>query len=331
MILLLVAAPAGAMPARDTIIAAPSPGAARISAGAAEGRYTVNDGSGTTVSIAVTAACQASCSAVDPQGIANFLGTLVHGPEMALLTVQLNTPAQIEYDCGFGAQACYYANENRIVISGNDSPTRDEASREFVLAHEYGHHVARHRVSPPPFPAPLDWGTARWASQEGVCRLRRARLVFPGSLGLHYYRDPGEAFAEAFARNRFPESNLSWRWLDALRPDAAAFRAIRADTLDPWSGRTPFRLSGRLPPARRAKVMAFRTPMDGTVSLRPADRRRYATSLVDPTGQRLRGIGHGLGPGRPLNFTVCGQSRLRIAIRSSIRARGTFKVQVQRP
>ena len=187
-------------------------------------RYPIDDGSGETVAIAVTAACQAACNAADPQQIADFLGTLIHGSEMELLTVQLDTPSQIEFDCGYGAQACYYGGEDKIVLSGNDAPAPDGASREFVLAHEYGHHVARHRESPPPFPAAIDWGTARWSSYEHVCQRSRAGALFPGNEGLHYFRDPGEAFAESFAHLRFPESGVPWRWLPALEPDAAALR-----------------------------------------------------------------------------------------------------------
>ncbi len=317
---------------RDTVIKAPSAGSASISASAAASRYPINDGSGETVAIAVTAACQAVCTAADPQQIADFLGTLIHGFEMELLTVQLDTPSQIEFDCGFGAQACYYAGENKIVLSGNDSPTPDGASREFVLAHEYGHHVARYRESPSPFPAAIDWGTARWASYEHVCQRSRAGALFPGNEGLHYFRDPGEAFAESFAHYRFPESNVRWRWVQALKPDAAAFRAIREDTLDPWLGRNGFKLEGRVPPRLEGTtIKAFRTPLDGTVSLRPARHRRYNLSLLNPAGRVLRSSRHGLGTDRQLNFTVCGQSRLRVAIQSSRRGGGTFKLQIQRP
>lgn len=332
MILLLAPQAAAAAWTRDTVIDTASAGSARISASATASRYPLNDGSGATVAIAVTAACQASCTAADPQQIANFLGTLIHGAEMERLTVQLDTPSQVDFDCGFGAQACYYGGENRIVISGNDTPAPDGASRDFVLAHEYGHHVARHRESPLPFPAAIDWGTARWSSYEHVCRLRRARIVFPGSFGLHYYRDPGEAFAEAFARYRFPDSGLRWRWLPVLMPDEGAFRAIRLDTLRPWTGRTALRLRGRVPPRRGgATVKAFPTPLDGTVSLRPGGSHRYGLRLTSRRGQVLRRFGHGLRSGNRLEFTVCGQSRLRVAIRSSIRAGGAFELRIQRP
>ncbi|HXS46923.1 MAG TPA: hypothetical protein VN756_05625 [Solirubrobacterales bacterium] len=331
MILLLVAPAATARP-RDTVIAAPSVGSARISASALANRYPIGDSSGETVAIAVTAACEAACTAANPQQIANFLGTLIHGFEMDLLTVQLDTPSQIEFDCGFGAQACYYGGEDKIVISGNDAPAPDGASREFVLAHEYGHHVARHRESPPPFPAAIDWGTARWSSYEHVCQRSRAGALFPGNEGLHYFRDPGEAFAESFAQYRFPDSGVPWRWVRALQPDAFAFQAIREDTLDPWLGRTAFKLSGRVPPRQDgAALRAFRTPLDGAVSLRPAGLPRYDLSLQNPAGRVLRTSRHGRDFDQQLNYTVCGQSRLRVAVRSSRHAGGGFKLQVQRP
>ncbi len=333
MILLFAAPALGTVPARDTVIDAPGIGSAQISATASTNRYPIDDGSGETVAIAVTEACQATCTATDPQQIADFLGTLIHGNEMELLTVQLDTPSQIEFDCGSSAQACYYAGEGKIVLNGNDTPTPDGASREFVLAHEYGHHVARHRESPPPFPAAIDWGTTRWASYENVCQGSRAGALFPGNEGLHYFRDPGEAFAESFARYRFPDSGIPWRWIDALKPDAAALEAIREDTLHPWAGRTAFQLAGKLPAgSREATVESFRTPLDGTVSLRPAnERRHYQLSLLNRAGRVLRTSLHGLDFGHRLNFTVCGQSRLRVAIRPSRRRGGAFKLQIQRP
>lgn len=333
MILLLAAPAVGAGRPRDTVIAGTSAGSARISASAVENRYPLNDGSGETVAIAITAACRATCTATDPQQIANFLGTLLHGFEMELLTVQLDTPSQIEFDCGYRAQACYYGAEDKIVLNGNDAPAPDGASREFVLAHEYGHHVARHRESPPPFPAAIEWGTARWSSYEHVCQRSRAGSLFPGNEGLRYFRDPGEAFAEAFAHLHFPESGVPWRWVGSLEPDAAAFEAIREDTLDPWLERSALRIRGRLPGRREGTlVRTFATPLDGMVSLRPGGRRpRYDLDLLNPFGRVLRTSREGFSFGHRLNFTVCGQSRLRVAIHSSRPSGGGFKLQIQRP
>ncbi|HEU4944253.1 MAG TPA: hypothetical protein VFT10_03740 [Solirubrobacterales bacterium] len=334
MTLLLAAPAAGAGAVRDVVIDEPSAGAARISASAATERYPVNDGSAATIAIAVSAACQVSCNAVEPQRIADFVGTLIHGPEIELLTIQLDTPFQMEFDCGYGAQACYFPSENKVVIGGSDTSAYDGVSREFILAHEYGHHVANHRDSPAPFPAAIDWGPPRWASLERVCQARRRGVLFPGDEGLHYRENPGEAFAEAFARYRFPDSAPRWKWAEFLRPDAASFRAIREDTLNPWFGRTSFRLDGRAPSRHRGgAVEALRTPLDGTVSLRPNDqlRRRYQLTLLSATGQLLSTSRHGLSMRRQLNFTVCGQSRLRLLLESTRRATAPFQLLVQRP
>lgn len=332
MILLLAAPAAGGEPRRDVVIDGPSAAAARISATASAARYPVNDGSGATIAVSVTSACQASCDAADPQQIASFLGSLIHGPEIGLLTVQLDTPFQIEFDCGYGAQACYFPSEDKIVIGGSDTSAYDGVSREFVLAHEYGHHVASHRESPAPFPAAIDWGTPRWSSQERICQAHRRGALLPGDESLRYYENPGEAFAEAFARYHFRDSGVKWKWARFLEPDAAAFRAIREDTLEPWLGRTSFRLEGRATAGRRAKAKSFRTPLDGTVSLRPGDEpRRYQLSLKSPSGRVLRTSRQGLSIRRQLNFTICGQSSLSLQLEATRRSGAPFQLLIQRP
>lgn len=330
---LLAAAAAGAAPRRDVVVGRPDAAAARISASASAARYPVGDGSGASVAVSVTAACQILCTAPEPQVIAALLGTFLHGPEVDLLTVQLDTPAQIESDCGYGAEACYYTSEDKIILSGNDEPAGDGASREFVLAHEYGHHLAHHRLSPAPFPAAIDWGTPRWASVANVCQGARDGVLYPGDEGLHYFEDPGEAFAEAFARLHFPGSGPPWRYMAALKPGPAAFEAIRADALEPWLGRSSFLFAGLAPPpGSGAVVRSFRTPLDGAVSLRPTRfHHRYRLSLLSSAGHVLRSTRRGLSLRHRLNFTVCGQSRLNIRIRSSRRTREAFRLQVQRP
>jgi hypothetical protein len=141
------------------------------------------------------------------------------------------------------------------------------------------------------------------------------------------------AFAEAFARYRFPNSGLAWRYLPALRPGPAAFEAIRRDTLEPWLGRSSFLLSGSAPPRRSgAVVKTFHTPLDGAVSLRPAAfHHRYRLNLLSPGGRVVRSTRRGLSLRHQLNFTVCGQRRLGVQVRSFRHSEEPFQLQVQRP
>lgn len=329
--ILILAAPAGAS-VRDVVLARPSTSSARISATASTQRYPIDDGSGATVAIAVTAGCAVACEAADPQPIADFIGTLIHGSEVELLTVQLDTPFQLGLDCGFEAEACYYSGENKMVISGESWTSIGGATREYVIAHEYGHHLAQHRENPAPFRAAIDWGPPRWASQERVCQGWRRGTLFPDEYGDHYFSHPGEAFAETFAHNRFPDSRVRWRWTEYLRPTPASFEAVREDALDPWRARRTLTIRGRFP-ARGAAVHWLQTPLDGRLSLRAMGLRRrgYRVVLRSSNGRVLRTSRQGIGPNRRLDYTVCGQSRLGIAIKPSRRSGGTYELQIQRP
>lgn len=333
MFFLLAAGDASAGPGvRDVVFESRGPAGAFVSTTAFGQRYPPNDGSEDSIAVEITDACREECDAADPGAIAATIGTFIHGPEVNLLTVQLDTPFQLGFDCGFEAQACYFAGENRIVISGNDDPAPDGASREFVLAHEYGHHVAAHRDLPAPFPAAIDWGTERWASVEDVCGGHRAGDYFPGDEERNYYEDPGEAFAETFAFNRYPGAGVGWAWTPALRPGVASLRALRRDVLRPWRGRASFTISGRVPRGGTI-VREFPTPFDGRVSVGPVGRPGLGYELVirDRAGRPLRSSRRGVSNRHRLDYTVCGQSRLRVAVRAKSRAGDRFELTVRRP
>lgn len=330
----LLEVPHPQVPLRDAVIQESGRASARISATASSQRYPIDDGSGATITVSVTAACAESCDVTDPQRVADFIGTLIHGPEVSLLTVQLDTEFQLGYDCGFGAEACYFSGENKIAIGGYEEADGDGATFDFVLTHEYGHHVAQHRAMPAPFRSAINWGTERWASVENVCRGRRAGKLFPGNEGSHYFEDPGEAFAESFAHLRFPEKQIAWGYAPSLRPTPASLRAIREDTLSPWQGRTSLTLSGRLPArGKGAAVESLRTPLDGTVSLRPSSlsRHGYELALRSRAGRLLRSSRHGLDRGHQLDYTVCGQNQLTLVITPTSPHPTPFRLQVQRP
>jgi hypothetical protein len=323
--------PRPAVPPLDVVRQMPGEAGARIASTASGQRYSIGDGSEDTIAVDVTSACEQECTAADPQAIADTVGTFIHGAEVDLLTVQLDTPFQLGFDCGFDAESCYYSGENKIVLSGDEEVDSGGANREFVLAHEYGHHVAQHRQIPPPFGAAINWGTERWSSYEHVCQGHREGALFPGNEGSHYYEDPGEAFAESFAHNRFPDMPVSWSWDPALRPNAAAFRAIRADTLSPWEGRTSFTVSGRVP-RRGAAVEEFRTPLDGEVSVGPANPSLgYELAIRSPSGKVLRNSREGVSFHHRLDYTVCGQSRLRVAVQAHGAPGRKFHLTIQRP
>ena len=326
------AVPHPGVPLRDVVRAGPGTAGARIAATASSQRYSLGDGSDDSIAVDVTAECQQECDAADPQAIASFIGTLIHGPEVDLLTVQLDTPFQLGFDCGFAAQSCYFGSESKIVLSGDGDVASDSASREFVLAHEYGHHVAQHRDMPAPFPAAIDWGTERWSSVEHVCEGHRHGALFPGDEGTHYYEDPGEAFAETFAFNRFPEAAVDWAWAPALRPTAASFEALRKDTLQPWLARRSFTVSGRVP-RDGAVVQEFRTPLDGRVSIGPAGYASLGYELVirNSSGEALRSSRQGVSFRHRLDYTVCGQPRLRVAVQALGQAGKPFQLTIQRP
>jgi len=330
IIALIAGPPAGAAPPpRDAVLAGPGPESARISAGAVGDRYSLNDGSGATVAVTVSAACRLVCTDADPQRIANLIGGLLHGPEVERLTVQLDAPFQVPLDCGSRVTACYYPSRGLIVLSGNDEPARDGASRALVLAHEYGHHLASSRVSPVPFPPPLLWGTPRWASHEDVCRMRRAGQLVAGSVGADYYEDPGEAFAEAYGRVHFPSPEVEWKWVASLKPGAGALRAIREDALDPWTGRTSVAVAGRAP-AHGVVVRSLPTPLDGTVTVQ-GGRPRHGIELGLRSPLGALGMARFGSLTRPVDHTVCGESRLGVVMRSLRDRSSSFRLRVQRP
>jgi hypothetical protein len=76
-----------------------------------------------------------------------------------------------------------------MIVAGED--TLGGVPREQALAHEYGHHIARHRLNTP-WPA-IDWGPKRWASYENVCQNVKSGSMFPGNETEPQYKlNPGE-------------------------------------------------------------------------------------------------------------------------------------------
>ena len=198
---------------------------------------------------------------VADQALVDFLGTLVHGRELSALRVQVAGPTEINEICGGGrVVACYALGESRMYVP--DSAV-EGAPLEYVLAHEYGHHIASWR-SNAPWDA-VDWGPKYWASALRVCANVRERRLFPGNQGAHYLDDPGEGFADSYAHISHP--SVPWQFNALMRPSGAAFSAIRRDVLRPWTGPRTRTFRGKLGPDRRTRTFRLRLRLDGNVEV----------------------------------------------------------------
>jgi hypothetical protein len=139
-------------PIRDTIVRAPAKTLSLAPSGYWGGPYKV--ASGETVTVYAS-----NGYPVDPalgQRWADFLGSLVHGPEISTVNVLLSTSAQIARVCGGDALACY-SPQGALLYAPGDDPSSD-LSPEAVITHEYGHHVAANRNNNP-------WDAADWGPE----------------------------------------------------------------------------------------------------------------------------------------------------------------------
>ena len=264
---------------------------------------------------------------------ANFLGSLLHGPELATVAVYMVAPDEIGGLCGQAARACYYPATARLISPAVDQP---DLSAEAALAHEYAHHVAANRNNAP-WPA-IAWGTKRWASQENVCRDARNEDVFPGAQdALRYRFNPGEGFAEAYRllnERRLGRAESAWEIVDRIfYPGAAALARLEEDVVQPWTASTSATYTGSFAGrARTSRRHTVATPYDGDLRLavRTARSARLRVEAFDPRGARLANRVATAGRQTTLTTTVCGSRSLRIRV-TRLSGRGAYTLSVSRP
>jgi hypothetical protein len=98
----------------------------------------------------------------------------------------------------------------------------------------------------------------------------------PGDEGRYYRANPGESWAEVYARLTYPEE--PWRFVRLLRPDEGALAAARKDVLEPWTETVTEQVAGRFtsdgPSSER---WVFPLTLDGPlrVQLDGPDKARY--------------------------------------------------------
>ena len=207
---------------------------------------------------------------------ADFMTSLIHGPELATVSIHLAPLAEVQRICGIQALACYSPRDAAIYAPGEDPSSNVYA--KGVLAHEYGHHIAASRLNPP-FSS-VDYGTKRWATYENVCAKAGAGYLYPGAEDdRHYMLNPGEAFAESYRllnEQRLALPQESWDIVTrSLLPDATALSLLEQDILTPWTANTTRR------PDRDAHVEDPHEKLHGQYAV-----RRNADGRVAAVGSR---------------------------------------------
>jgi hypothetical protein len=189
----------------------------------------VTTSTGETVDVRVSEALPVETAT--PEGWAEFLTGLTHGPEIAELTTFVVTFAEVQQICGQRAAGCY--GSNRMIVPGE---LAIDLTPEEIVRHEYGHHVAFHR-SNAPWTA-IEWGPKRWSSAANVCARVSRREAYPGDQGSNYARNPGEAWAETYRLMDERKAGITtgtWPIIaPSFYPNEAALQAAEHDVLQPW-------------------------------------------------------------------------------------------------
>jgi len=271
---------------------------------------------------------------------ADFMTSLVHGPELQTVKVHLLTLAEVQRPsvCDVNAYACYDPRTGTIYALATDPAPG--LSAKGVLIHEYGHHIAANRANPP-FSSE-NYGTKRWATYENVCAKAVAGNLFPGAEPPddHYVLNPGEAFAETYRvlneqRLGLPEE--SWSIVtNALFPDATALSLLAEDVTTPWTANTVSTLTAKLTAKAPTKTFVVATPLDGKISVKPTQASKATVSVSLLTKTKTIGTSaFGGASGRPLAATVCGQRqftvRAKLAGKVTKKTTTTVKLTVSRP
>jgi hypothetical protein len=242
---------------RDRVLAHAPASAAQAGTTA---RYDVGDGT----LIPITVSSELSGDPSLAQTYATFLGTLPHGSELAKLRVRIVPASEVPADCGapgVDILACYIGGARRMIVPGDANEQSGGVTTSFVIAHEYGHHVAAYRDNAP-FSA-LEFGPKRWASYERVCSRTLDGKLFPGDEGKHYAANPGEGWAETYAHLVYP--HVKWEYTSLLKPDAGSLAAARTDVLDPWTGPVTKHFTGTFAGGGDTRSFRVRIVLDGVL------------------------------------------------------------------
>jgi hypothetical protein len=274
--------------------------------------------------------------------IVGEISSLPHGAELGSLKVYAATGPEETALCGEGTMACYDPVSERMVISAETEEVAG-ISRDSVVAHEYGHHIANNRAGGI-WPA-FDAGTLRWSTYERVCERKREGLAFPGNEGAHYWENPGEAFAQSYSQLVDPQS--TWNYSPLFAPTPTSLRMLREDVEDPveptesvWT----YGESGSSDPGAPAigdavalgapaLTQELKVPYDGRIRVRlHPDGGRYRLALVDPTsGETVATAGPGAGGVTRLRYADCGERALSLVSTPIGASAAPFSARIKLP
>lgn len=267
---------------------------------------------GETVNVFVSAALPAELGTA--QTWADFLAGLLHGPELSSLTASIATFEEMQGICGEYALGCYGPNEMVSMGEPMFGVTADE-----VVRHEYGHHIAFHRLNSPW--RAIDWGPKNWSSAANVCRRAEDGSAYPGDEGDNYSLNPGEAWAETYRlldERKAGMSGSDWPLIDeSFYPDDSALGAAERDVLQPWSlpkisvARHVFTQQGK-----RVWTIPVQTQLDGAIDVTVKLARNGLDDVV-LLGDRKNVLAEGLWSSastKRITSTVCGQRSLVLRV-----------------
>jgi hypothetical protein len=260
---------------------------------------------------------------------ADFLASLVHGPEISTVTVMLATSTQIARVCGAGAVACY-SPEGALLYTPGEDPGSD-LSAEAVITHEYGHHVAANRTNAPW--SALDWGPKRWATAIQVCAKTRAGELFPGAEDPRRYTlNPGEGWAETYRvlnERRAGLAEAPWQIVtQALYPTDTALTAAEQDVTSPWQAGTTTTQTAALSRSR-SRTFTVATQLDGTLklTLKHSAGMRLAVDVFASSTRAAHVVSTGIVS---RSFTACGTRSYRFRV-TDLAGRGSVSLTVAKP
>jgi hypothetical protein len=286
---------------KDRVLTGKVPAHAAQAPAGTTARYPTADGQ----TIQVTAADPAIA-----QRYATLVGTFPHGAELSALRMRVVPAADVDEDCGGddgdGILACYGASDQTMIVPDSQA-SGSTVSVDYVIAHEYGHHIAAHRSNAPL--EALDFGPKRWSSYELVCSNTIDGRLAPGDEGANYLSNPGEAWAESYARLIYP--NEAWRFTPILAPSKGSALAAMADVVQPWTKRVSQTFNGN-----GTKTFKLPITLDGAFTLQLAGPARANYDLIVRSG------------GKVVDRTTRSDSEDRINYRIACRDRRTETLRI---